>query len=99
MSIESIVKKVIKNLSAKGRITEEEINKAWETAAGPEAARHSRPISIRKSVLLVNVGNSSWLYELTTKKRDILKKLEGRTGAKRLKGLRFRIGETAKNKE
>ena len=69
-----LVKNVIKKIG-KGRFTEEEIASVWAHAAGRKAAGHTRPISFRKSVLLVNVDSSSWLYELTTRKKEILKKL------------------------
>ncbi|MFA5143186.1 MAG: DUF721 domain-containing protein [Candidatus Omnitrophota bacterium] len=95
-TIGDIVKKVIKTLRSKKGVTEEEIVKAWGEAVGRQAAGHTRPVSVRRSVLMVNVDDSGWLYELTTKKRDILKKLEGRMGAKPLKGLRLRIGEIKK---
>ena len=92
-SIENIVKDVIKDLSGKGRVSEEEIGKAWEGAAGHRAALHTKPVSIKKSVLTINVDNSGWLYELTIKKRKLLDKLDGKIRGKQLKGLRFRIGE------
>ena len=92
-SIENIVKDVIKDLSGKGRISEEEIARAWEEAVGRKATAHTKPILIRKSVLTVNVDNSGWLYELTIKKPKLLKKLDGKIRGKQLKGLRFRIGE------
>ena len=40
-SIEDVVKKVIKNLSGKERVGEEEITKAWLDAAGAKAAAHT----------------------------------------------------------
>ena len=92
-SIDNIVKDVIKNLSGKGRVSEEEVNEAWRGAAGARAASHTRPVSIKKAVLTINVDDSGWLYELTIKKRELLKKLEGNIRGKQLKGLRFRIGE------
>ena len=92
-SIESILKDVIRNLSGKGRVSEEEINRAWEESAGQRAARHTKPVSIKKAVLTINVDDSGWLYELTIKKKDLLKKLESRIRGKQLKSLRFRIGE------
>ncbi len=92
-SIDDIVKDVIKNLSGKGRVSEEEIGRAWEEAAGKKAARHTKPVLIKKSVLTVNVDGSCWLYELTVKKRELLGKLDGKIRGKQLKGLRFRIGE------
>ena len=92
-SIENIVKDVIKDLSGKGRVSEEEIRDAWGEAAGNRAAAHTKPVLIKKSVLTVNVDNSGWLYELTIKKGKLLEKLDGKIRGKHLKGLRFRIGE------
>ena len=92
-TIDSILKDVIKKLSGKNRITAEEMARVWEQAAGERAAAHTKPVSIKKSVLTINVDDSGWLYELTIKKKDLLKKMEGKTGSKQLKGLRFRIGE------
>ncbi len=92
-SIENIVKDVIKDLSGRGRVSEEEVSGAWRAAAGEKAARHTKPISIKRSVLTVNVDASGWLYELTIKKKELLKALESKIRGKTLKGIRFRIGE------
>ena len=88
-SIENIVKDVIKDLSGKGRVSAEEIGRAWEDAAGHRAAAHTKPVSIKKSILTVNVDNSGWLYELTIKKGKLLGKLGGKIRGKQLKGIRF----------
>ena len=93
ISIDNIVKNVIKDLTGKGRLSQEEVHGAWEAAAGDRAARHTKPVSIKKSVLTINVDNSGWLYELTIKKKSLLKKFEGKLRGKDLKGIRFRIGE------
>lgn len=98
-AIDKILQNVIENLSGKGRVTEEEILEIWKKAVGEKMARHSKPVSIRKSVLLVNVDGSGWLYELTIKKREIMGRLEGKFRGKQLKGLRFRIGELIENKK
>lgn len=91
--LESILKDVIKNLSGK-RPGEEEIGEAWAKAVGEAAARHSRPVSFRKSVLVVHVDGSGWLYELTTARRGILAKLErDLKGKKKVKDIRYRIGD------
>jgi len=97
-AIDKIVQNVIENLSGKGRVSEEEISEIWRKAVGAKMARHTKPVSIRKSVLLVNVDGSGWLYELTIKKREILGKLDGKFRGKQLKGLRFRIGELVESK-
>lgn len=91
--LEDLLKKVIKKIGPKGRFTEEEIARVWARAAGKKAAKHTRPVSLRKSVLLVNVDGSGWLYELTTKKREMLKKLAGGVAGKKIKEIRLRIGE------
>ena len=92
-TLKDLVKGVIKDLTGGGRLTEEEVNTAWSSAVGKRAARHTRPVSLKKSRLVVNVDGSGWLYELTLKKRDILKRLEGRLKDQKVKEIRFRIGE------
>lgn len=92
-SIDSILKDVIQDLGDKGRLSEEEIAGVWKEAAGEAAAAHSKPISFKRSSMIVNVDGSSWLYELTLGKKEILKKLEGRLKGKRIKDIRLRIGE------
>ena len=93
-SIEEILKDVVKKMiGPKGRPSEEDVALFWAEAAGEAAARHSKPVAFKKSVLTVNVDGSSWLYELTTKKKEIIKKLEGKFTGKKVKDIRFRIGE------
>lgn len=94
--LEGLVKNIIKNLGGKNKLGEEEILKAWEKAVGRKAAAHSAPASFKKSGLVITVDGSGWLYELTTKKREILKKLEAKLNNKKIKDIRFRIGEVKK---
>ena len=92
-SMGDVVKGVLQEMGPKGRLTEEAMAEAWEGAAGKAAASHSRPVSFRQATLLVHVDGSGWLYELTLKKKEILKKLEDDFKGKKLKDIRFRIGE------
>ena len=90
--LEKVLKDVIAKMTSR-RPGEEEIGEAWARAAGNGAARHSRPVSFKTAVLVVNVDGSSWLYELSTAKREILRKLEADLkGKKRVIDIRFRIG-------
>ena len=93
-----LVGKVLKGLKKK-RLTEEDIRDIWRSAAGEKASSHSRPVSMRKSVLRVNVDDSAWLYELTLAKKDILGKLREASKAKKIKEIRFRIGEIKNGKK
>ena len=91
--LEGVVRNVISKMAGGDRPTREGITKAWADAVGKNAARHTRPVSLKRSTLTVNVNGSGWLYELTLKKKEILAKL-GKTGAgERIQGIRFRIGE------
>ena len=88
-----LVGSVIKNLSGKERLGAEEIAEAWQEAVGTAAAKHSIPVSFKKASLVVNVENSSWLYELTVQKKEIIKTLERELRGKKIKELRLRIGD------
>lgn len=88
-----LVGKVIDGLCGAERFGEEEIASAWRSAAGERAAASSRPVSFKRASLLVNVANSSWLYELTVNKKEILKRLEAGLKGKKIKEIRFRIGD------
>ena len=91
--LEGIVKNIISDIGTKGRVSEEEIIDAWKASVGRRASGHARPTSLKKSRLVVNVDGSAWLYELTLKKKEVLKKLSGRLKDKDIKEIRFRIGE------
>lgn len=69
------------------------VRKAWSEATPEETKTYSRPVSLKKGVLLVVVENSTRLYDLTLKKKEILRKFnEKYTGKKKASDIRFRIG-------
>ena len=90
-----MITKIIESLGDKGKLGEEEIMSAWQNAVGKQAASHSRPVSFKRATLIVNVDGSSWLYELSTRKKETLKKLDKGLAGKKVKDIRFRIGDTA----
>jgi len=73
------------------RLLVETICKAWAQIIGPEAARRSRPIALRQSVLEVGVDNSPWLQELTLRGASIASRLQERHGAA-VSAVRFVLG-------
>lgn len=96
--IKDIVNRVITDLStgtaAHRRINAEEINILWKKAAGEFARRRSGPTSLRKGRLVVAVGDSSLLYNLTLRKKEILASLAKESDG-RIKEIQFRIGDTS----
>lgn len=97
LPIKEIVNRVISNLSGSDgkerRLGEEDINRLWRKAAGKTAAFRSRPTSLRKGKLIVAVEDSSLLYYLTLRKKQILDSLS-RELEDRVHDIQFRIGET-----
>ncbi len=91
--LEGLIKSIIGNFAGKEKLTEEEIRSAWSLVVGKKAAKHSRPRSFANSRLIVHVDDSSWLYELTTRKKYILNNLSLKLKGKKLKDITFRIGD------
>ena len=74
------------------RLLEESIRREWAQTVGPDAARRSRPISLRQGTLQVSVDNSPWLQELTLRSAAISSALHERHGAA-VDGVRFVLGD------
>ncbi|MFA5146496.1 MAG: DciA family protein [Candidatus Omnitrophota bacterium] len=91
--LDGVLENIIAGLKKDKAVTEEDIRAAWRRAAGRKAACHTRPVAIRRAELVVNVDDSGWLYELTLKKKDILKKLSVKLKKKKIRNVRFRIGD------
>ena len=91
--IGDIVKAVFAKLESEKSFTKEDIEQQWKTLVGAQAAKHTRPASLRKGVLTVFVDTSGWVQEMFLQKRKILKQLKRSFGKDRISGIQFRIGE------
>ena len=69
-----------------------ELEATWLQAAGQKLADVSRPGSLRRGTLEIVVKNSLALQELTFQQKRILRDLNAACSAKKIKGLRFRVG-------
>lgn len=98
ISLGDVLKNIIKNLGSKERLKEEEIIDAWAEVVGESASKHTRPASLKAGVLAVTIDSSAWLYELTTGKKRIVQKLSEKLKGKKIKDVRFRMGEIKKEK-
>jgi predicted nucleic acid-binding Zn ribbon protein len=69
------------------------LERAWAEAAGPEFARHTRVVALRRGVLEVEVASAVLLQELSHfHKKRLLQVLRGRLSDTTLNDLRFRAG-------
>ena len=65
---------------------------AWSEAAGPLAAKYTRPGQVRRGTLEVVVANSTLMQELGFQKQDLLDALAKLLPDEGIKNLRFRVG-------
>ena len=91
--ISEVLQSVFAKLEGDANPSKEGIESLWRELVGEDGLRHSRPVAIRKKVLNVLVDNSTWLQELSMRKRDILKGLKRRLGRDRISEINFKIGE------
>jgi len=91
--IDTVVKSLIEKLDKQSNPTSDEIEGIWKEVAGKKAFAHTKPTSLRKKRLVINVDGSSWLYELTMKKEEFLAALRKRLGKDKINEVQFRIGE------
>jgi predicted nucleic acid-binding Zn ribbon protein len=70
---------------------------AWMKVTGEDEKCHAKPVSIRNGVLTVIVDNAPWMYNFTLEKRKLLLRMnEIYTGRKKIKDIRFRVGNIEK---
>ena len=70
----------------------EAFDAAWREAAGPLAAKYTRPGQLRGGTLEVVVANSTLMQELGFQKKGLLEALAKLLPDEGIKNLRFRVG-------
>ena len=92
-SLEGVLKKILGAISKSGGLTQEDVRAAWGSVVGEKAAARSAVRALKSGRLIVNMDDSSWLYELTVRKKEIIKKLGEVLKSGRIKDITFRIGD------
>ena len=91
--IGDIVKNVFRGIEEGKTLTREDVEDCWKKLVGVDGFRHSRPVTLRKTVLTVTVDSSGWLQEMSMKQRALLKRLKMTFGKDRISKIHFKIGE------
>ena len=88
-----ILKRLVPSARPAVRRQRSAVAEAWERAAGPELAQETRPSTLQRGVLTVEVRSDALLLELQSFRRDeLLARLVEADGKGRVTGLRFRPG-------
>ncbi len=96
--IDSVVSGLLQRLEAHKVKKANAVREAWREAVSKKALGHTQPVSFKNNVIMVIVENSSWLYELTMEKKEILKKFNKKySGRKKARDIRFRVGKIELN--
>jgi len=91
--IGEIIQSVFAKFENAGRPFQEDIELVWKKLVGEDGFKYSRPVAIKKEILIVLVSNSDWLETLVMQKRGILKGLKRKLGRDRISEINFKIGE------
>ena len=89
--IEEIVKTIIKNTCDKQEESKENLEAAWEQAAGKNAMAHTTLTAFKNNILTIAVDSSSWIYQLNINKTKI-EKIISRRFKKQIQ-IKLRAGE------
>jgi predicted nucleic acid-binding Zn ribbon protein len=65
----------------------------WERAVGPEVAKRTSPISLRRGTLLVAVATAPWMQQLSFLRENIRDSVNQAMGHALVRDIRFRLGE------
>ncbi|NQT21885.1 MAG: DUF721 domain-containing protein [Candidatus Omnitrophica bacterium] len=91
--LKDVLKGLIDKIEKKEGGRDVDFFELWKGAVGKDASEHTKPKNLRSGKLSVNVSDSSRLYELTLKKNEIIRRLNKQLKTKKIKEIRFRIGE------
>jgi predicted nucleic acid-binding Zn ribbon protein len=84
---------VMAKLGLSERLNEAQVLSAWKAIVGDFLASHSSPAALRDGVLIVQVLQPTVHYELDRVwKKELLKKLKARFGARAVRDIKFRVG-------
>ena len=88
------IREVIDNITSTIPINFDDIMiwKLWDGVVGEKIAKHARPSSIKRGILLVKVTDSVWVQELEFMAETIKDSLNSKLQREAIKKIRFRVG-------
>ncbi|HUV35734.1 MAG TPA: DUF721 domain-containing protein [Patescibacteria group bacterium] len=83
-----ILPEVMKGLGLDAKLREAELARQWCRIVGTAVAARSRPATVRKNVLIVEVGNNAWMQEIRFHQREIIARIREMFPELKVEGLR-----------
>ena len=91
--VSDVVGRVLKKAGIEDRVSHEHIAVEWESTVGVFLATHSRPVALRRGVLIVAVLQAAVRYDMERRhKRDILARLQQLYATAKIKDVKFQNG-------
>lgn len=97
MLLKYLLEPAIKKCKSYNIIKAHLILEAWDKTVGDKISKVSEAVFFKNNTLSVNVSTSSWLYELTLLKPEIIKKLNAALNKNIIKDIRFSSAQINKN--
>jgi predicted nucleic acid-binding Zn ribbon protein len=88
-AVGDVLKRVLGQLGLARELGGWEAVRAWPEVVGPRVAQHTRCVDQRDGVLRVEVDGAAWMQELRYLERDLIRNINRRLGAERIRGVRF----------
>ena len=91
LPIGAVIPALIKRWGLERRFQEEALQRDWVDIVGPVLARHARPGRLDRGILHIYVDHPAWLMELRPLEPDVLRKVQERYGADRIRQTRWAV--------
>ncbi|MFA5851182.1 MAG: DUF721 domain-containing protein [Spirochaetales bacterium] len=69
--------------------------RSWKTIAGSRLGEHSRPVDIRRGILIVEAEHQGWMQLLQLQQDKILEEIERKFPDLKISGIAFKLGNPA----
>ena len=88
-AVAGLLEGVLEDLGVAGKVRECQALLAWESVAGPQLARHARPVRVQRGRLQLAVPSAVWRTHLSFSKQQLVERINQRLGGRVIRDLIF----------
>lgn len=97
--VKTVIDSALKKLGLKTRALEYRVMELWEEVIGETITKHASVHELHRGVLFIHVDHPLWIQHLSFSSIDIKNKLNKAVGAKVVKEIRFKAGNSFNKKK